>query len=488
MPKEISVMPVYYKYCLEKHYPIVVLVGGRNSGKSHFLEQQAVMNTHNKKSYKLLVVEDVETNIGEGVKSGIQQRSEEFGLDGLYTSTKQPAEIRHTITNSNVVFKGFHSEAQQKQVKSLNSVTSAWYEEAENITYEQFMALYFQLRGSKKEDRQLFLSLNPIVNDSFINQYFFQQQPDKVYEYFSDGRPKVFEKAIKAELGNKIIEINCIVIVTVHWDNPFLSDEQRAAIESLKDTDPNMYGMLAEGKFIRPNGTYFYEFDGNVHVCKPFHIPEHWKRYVAFDYGMDMLAALWIAVDERGRAYAYKELYEGKDNSKGLNGQGHIVSEAVRRIKEVNGGDNIYQYLAPPDLWNRNRDTGRSTADIFMGMGITLVKTSNDRLGGWRALREQLKVIAGEQGEQTANLKIFENCYNLIRCLPAVQYDSKNPEDVATQPHEITHICDALRAFCVYWTSCSKPLPSEKDFLHKNFHIKVENTSMLGDGETIVVY
>ena len=28
--------------------------------------------------------------------------------------------------------------------------------------------------------------------------------------------------------------------------------------------------------------------------------PAHWRRYVTLDYGMDMLAALWVAVDEQG--------------------------------------------------------------------------------------------------------------------------------------------------------------------------------------------
>ena len=42
---------------------------------------------------------------------------------------------------------------------------------------------------------------------------------------------------------------------------------------------------------------------------------------------------------------------------------------------------------------------------------------------------------------------------NLIRCLPAIQFDTKNPNDCANQPHELTHSCDALRYFAV-----SRPL------------------------------
>lgn len=450
MDREISIMPIYYDYVLTKKYPVNILVGGRNSGKSYFMEQLAATNLHNIENYKLLVIEDVETNIGAGVKDGIEKRTEEFGLSTLFSSTKQPPEIRHKITGSSVIFKGYHSDVQQKQVKSLNEVTAAWYEEAENITYTQFKALRMQLRGGNPDDRQLFLSLNPINENSFINHYFFQQSPDVVYERFDDGRPKVFEKNINVEINGEINSIPCIVVVTVHWDNPYLTAEQRADIEELKNSDPDKYKMLAEGKFVKPFGTYFHEFSHEIHTCDPVPLPAHWKRYVSLDYGMDMLAALWHAVDEHGRDYVYKELYEGKDNKQGLNGMGHIVSEACRRIKEVNNGDNVSYYLAPPDLWNRNRDTGRSTAEIFHLNGINLMKTSNDRVNGWRAVKEYLKVKQGEQGERTSDIVIFRTCSNLIRCLPQLQYDEKNPEDVANDPHEITHAPDALRAFCVF--------------------------------------
>ena len=42
---------------------------------------------------------------------------------------------------------------------------------------------------------------------------------------------------------------------------------------------------------------------------------------------------------------------------------------------------------------------------------------------------------------------IFETCANLIRTLPLCQHDEKNPDDVAKDPHEVTHAPDALRYF-----------------------------------------
>jgi phage terminase large subunit len=443
--KEIEILPLYYDYVLTKNYPVNILVGGRNSGKSYFMEQLAVINMHNNEKYKLLVIEDVETNIGAGVKDGIENRAEEFGYESLFKSTKQPPEVTHKVTESSVIFKGYHSEQQQKQVKSLNEVTAAWYEEAENITYNQFKALRMQLRGGNDENRQLFLTLNPINSDGFINQYFFEGQPDKVFEKFSDGRPKVFEKHITVELENEgkteVVSIPCIIVVSTHWDNPYLTAEQRADIEELKYTDPDQYAMLAEGKFVKGKGAYFGEFQRHIHVIEPFIIPCEWRRERALDYGLDMLACYWIATDPQGKCYAYKELYESD----------LIISKAAQRITEMTNED-IFKTSAPPDLWNRRQDTGKSAAEIFMENGVMLWQANNERVQGWYNLKEWLQVydsVDEQTGEpiKTTNLYIFNNCVNLIRCLPALQKDEKDPNDVATQPHELTHGPDAIRYF-----------------------------------------
>ena len=185
------------------------------------------------------------------------------------------------------------------------------------------------------------------------------------------------------------------------------------------------------------DGQFFTEFRRDLHVVKPFVVPDHWKRYVAMDYGLDMLAAYLIAVDEHEKAYVMREVYQSN----------LIISAAAAKVKELVAGEPVQLYYAPPDLWNRRQDTGKSVAEIFLDNGIMLVKTSNNRESGWLNLKEWLNPYTDETGTETANLVIFEGCTNLIRCLPALVYDKKNPNDVATEPHEITHAPDALRYF-----------------------------------------
>lgn len=440
---EVDIIPIYYDYILTQSYPVNILVGGRNSGKSFFMEQFANYKLHNSKKYKLLVVEDVETNIGAGVKDGILQRADEFGLGEYVSSTKVPPEVTNKLTGNTVIFKGYHSDTQQKQVKSLNEVTAAWYEEGENITYEQFKALRMQLRGGEPEDRQLFITMNPINEAGFINKEFFQKEPDEVFERFPDGRPKVFVKNLEVEVEDKIVIMPCMVVVTTHLDNPYLTDEQRADIEEYKYTNPDLYKMLAEGKFVKGSGAYFPEFEKHIHVVEPFPIPSTWTRYRSLDYGLDKTAVLWYAVDPNNDIYVYKELHEGD----------LIISEAAERIKKINGIDSIRKTYAPTDLWSRDKVTGRTIADTFNQNGIYFTKASRDRVPGWLAVKEMLKVLDSKDvhnGDpiKTSKLKIFSNCETLIKHIPQVQRDESDPNDMANEPHELTHILDALRYFC----------------------------------------
>ena len=200
-----------------------------------------------------------------------------------------------------------------------------------------------------------------------------------------------------------------------------------------------------------PGGSFFDEFRRDIHVCDPFPIPSHWHIYFAMDYGLDMFAGLWIARDPEGHAYAYKEVYVPD----------LIISEATKEYKRINGKDKTKARYAPPDLWSRQKDTGKSASDIFAQKKVPLVRSRNNRIDGWLATKEWLQVVEErnvQTGElmKTCDLKIFSNCVNLIRCLPAVQRDEKDPNDVATQPHELTHIVDALRYWCIMWTRPSK--------------------------------
>lgn len=229
-------------------------------------------------------------------------------------------------------------------------------------------------------------------------------------------------------------------------DNIFLLENDPDYVDRLDNLPEKERKALKYGDWDIFDGQFFSEFRRDIHIIEPFEIPSTWRRFRTRDYGLDMCATYWIAVDWNMNAYVYKELYESD----------LIVSEAAKKINNMTD-EKIYCDYAPPDLWNRNKDTGKSTADIFAENNQYLTKADNNRVQGWLAVHEWLKIFEDEQGQPTSKLKIFSNCTNLIRTLPALIHDDKNPNDVANEPHELTHAPDALRYFCTMWQIPSKP-------------------------------
>ena len=241
------------------------------------------------------------------------------------------------------------------------------------------------------------------------------------------------------------------------FENKYIMEHDPAYVKVLENLPEDRKQAMLYGNWDVFDGQFFREFNRKIHVIEPFVIPETWDRYIAMDYGLDMFAVLFVAVDSKGKAYVYNEIH--KSNL--------IVSEARQTLKSIMRHYKYKYIYAPGDLWHRNRDTGKSTAELFYEGGIQLTEASNKRESGWLNVKEWLKVkkIRHEQtGEliEDSDLKIFSNCLNLIKYLPQLQHDEKNPNDVATEPHEPTHITDALRYFCVNHIAPSQEIKNKE--------------------------
>ena len=267
-------------------------------------------------------------------------------------------------------------------------------------------------------------------------------------------------------------------IPSLVFENKYIMEHDPNYVKVLENLPEDRKQAMLYGNWDVFDGQFFREFKRSVHVIESFQMPEHWNRYIAIDYGLDMFAVLFIAIDTKGKAYVYNEIH--KPNL--------IVSEARQTLKSIMRHYRYKYIYAPPDLWNRNRDTGKSTAELFWEGGIDLTKASNNRIAGWLNVKEWLKVrkVRDEQtGElyEDSDLKIFSNCVNLIKYLPQLQHDEKEPNDVATEPHEPTHITDALRYFCVSRTAPTKEVKS----VEKTFNFDFEKPVRKDWGEEIVI-
>jgi phage terminase large subunit len=345
-----------------------------------------------------------------------------------------------TFVNGSVIRFGYcdaENDVDQYQGQEYDVI---FIDEATHFTEYQFRVLGACVRGVNDFPKRMYITCNPGgVGHAWVKRLFIERA------FRVDENPDDY-----------------VFIPARVSDNPVLVEKTPGYLDFLNNLPDGIREAWRDGDWDVFAGQFFTEWNREIHVAEPFAIPDWWRLYVTMDYGMDMLAAYTVAVDQAGGAYVVDELYEGRDLGDGHNGL--IISDAALRLGEMAKGRKITAWLAPPDLWNSRQETGRSVADIFREHGISLTRTSNDRVDGWMAVREWLKVTKGPDGQPSARLRIFRGCVNLIRTLPLLMYDPKRPSDAATEPHEITHAPDAIRGFCVYWTSSAKKPDERADY------------------------
>jgi len=208
-------------------------------------------------------------------------------------------------------------------------------------------------------------------------------------------------------------------------DNPHLGSAYWDELNSLPD---ELRRAWVEGDWNVFAGQAFGEWRQDRHVVQPFEVPSHWVRWRAVDYGFTApMCCHWFAQNpDNSDVYVYRELYQA----------GMTDQEQAAEIVRLSEGERVRWTLADPSMWTKKSHEGLtfSTADEYAAGGVWLEPADNDRMNGIRRVRQHL---------HDGTLRVFANCTNLIRTLPALPRDQRNPEDVDTKAED--HAYDCLR-------------------------------------------
>jgi len=227
-------------------------------------------------------------------------------------------------------------------------------------------------------------------------------------------------------------------------DNPHIDKSYLKQLESLPTDKRRAY---LEGDWDIFKGQYFTEWRKDIHVCKPFQIPDDWKKFCALDYGYAAPSAMgWFAVGDDEHLYLYREMYQTELT-------GTKLAEAFVALTPPH--EKIDYIVADPSMWARRGedDNALSTAEKFEMRTSellknakykcpSLIKGNNDRITGWREVREWLRPILRE-AQTTSRLQVFDICLEYIRTFPALIHDERNPEDVDSDGED--HCGDMVR-------------------------------------------
>ena len=315
-----------------------------------------------------------------------------------------------SFQNGSRIFFGYCSSERDVQRYQGQEYDIIAIDEATQLSEYQFSIFKASLRGVNDFPKRIYLTCNPGgVGHSWVKRLFIDR------DFHSNEDPLEYR-----------------FVSALVYDNDVLLKSDPTYVEQLNALPQRLRDAWLHGRWDVFEGQFFSEFNEEKHVIGACAIPNNIKRFLAFDYGFDMLAVLLIAKDVEGNIYVEDELCRTN----------LTLGEAAEVIVDFIRERGVEYAVASPDLWNRRQDSGKSGFEIMRSVrGMPAMVAADDRrIAGWRVLKEYLSSrIEGPK------LYICSRCTELISSMQALLCDKNRIEDASSEPHSITHTPEALR-------------------------------------------
>lgn len=190
-----------------------VYYGGGGSGKSVGAVQKIVLKAK-LNPRKILVVRKVASTLRDSIYTVVKNILSQSKTNFIENKTNMTLSLEN---GSVFIFKGMDNP---EKIKSIADITDVVIEEATELTLDDFTQLDIRLRPNDTAFPQIYLMFNPVSKVNWVYEHWFLHPP-----------------------------VNALVIQSSYLDNKFLSDEYRATLENLKNTNPAYYKIYCLGEF-----------------------------------------------------------------------------------------------------------------------------------------------------------------------------------------------------------------------------------------------
>ena len=292
--------------------------------------------------------------------------------------------------------------------------------------------LHAVLRSAKGTPTQMILTGNPGgAGQSWIRQRYIDPAP---------GGFKLLDDV----LPNGDVKTRVFIPSSIK-DNRILLANDPGYISSLYLTgSEQLVKAWLEGDWDAIEGAYFECWSKNM-VIKPMEIPEHWSRFISFDWGSarPFSVGWWAVASEpvkcstgiipKGALVRYREWYGANGPNVGLK----LTAEQVATgIVERSGKEEYRRNVADPAIFIR--DGGPSIGERMRKKGVSFWPADNKRIPGWDQTRNRM---LGE--DDRPMVYCFDTCTDSIRTIPVLQHSLTKPEDLDTEAED--HAADEWR-------------------------------------------
>lgn len=395
---------VYYPIYANKDKFIILITGGRASGKSHFvssfLERLTFeMTPVDKIVHQILYTRYTMVSANISIIPEFLEKAELDGTQKYFRSTR--SDVTNRMTGSTVMFRGLKTSSgnQSAKLKSIHGITTFVVDEAEEwVSEKEFETIMLSIRQKGIQNR-IIIVMNPTDNNHWVYKRFIENTHKEV---MYDGVP------VQISTHPNVLHIH-----TTYLDNlENLSQEFINEVEDMKANNPEKYAHTVMGRWADvAEGAVFK----HIGVVKEF---PKWCKKVAigldFGYTNDVSAAMMCGMID-DNLYVDELFYRTSMLSSDL-------IKALHRYEMK-----VFSDSADPRLVQEIHNGGIKIYPVEKGAG---------------------SIIAGIDKMKSLNIFVTERSYNLRKEFLNYVWDKDKDGNYINQPIDAwNHGIDATR----YW-------------------------------------
>jgi phage terminase large subunit len=273
MTIQIEANPLF-EQILDDTHRYQVLYGGAGSGKSYAAAQKVVYDLiFNGAMMRYLIIRKVAKTLRHSCFSLLKSWINKWNLASFFKIRETDMYIR-AVNGNEAIFVGLDD---REKLKSIDTPTRIWVEEASEIDKEDLMQLNLRMRGETPVQKQIILSFNPISHLHWLKEYFFDIPKD-----------------------------NAFVSKTTYLNNAFIEGEYREELENFREIDQYYYQVYCLGEWGEIGNVVFKRY-----VIENFDYK--WEdlenRRIGMDFGFNHPSTIVMVGFKDGEMYAYDELW-----------------------------------------------------------------------------------------------------------------------------------------------------------------------------------
>lgn len=421
-----------YQHLNDSEADINFLWGGRDSGKSHYVAQRLIKKCLEAPYFRCILVKQTYESIKDAQWQTLKDVVEAWGLEELFTFKVSPLEI-DCVNGNKFIARGCDKPG---KLKSIKDPSDAWYEEGNQISFEDFTVISTTLRTNEVKTQQWF-SFNPECEGNYEDFWLYKN-------YFGGHVENTFTDTTywKNPVTGQDIPITYTSTHTTYKDNKYCTPQRIALLEQLQVTSPYYYQVFTLGKWgnKQNDAPFAYAFSREKHTGLT--ALQGKQGYLSFDFNRNPITCGVYQIIGRDKLICLEAVK--LDNSDIYKLCDYINLHYPRMVWLITGDatgknssalvqDNINYYTVIKKKFN-------------LSFGQIKVPTVNPLIEENQVLVNSVLTLCHVTFDKDKAKSLIFDCEN-VRMLPTGKIDKSNRENVTQQADSLDHFRYLCNAF-----------------------------------------